>query len=107
MCISYKYEFLHREPFYNTKCMKLQKCLSLISDHRKGVRVTKFCEYSFPLSESLVCCTIEDIEKSREMLRATRTKVRIQVLTKEDKYFNLQNCLARDQEFRHIAHDRM
>ena len=68
-----------------------------------GLRVTKFCEHKIPLSEALVCCTIEDYEKSRNILRATKSQVRIQSIKKQEKYFHLKNCLARDQDFRHIA----
>ena len=95
------FQFSH--PYFNTKCVQLQQCLSLISDQRSKLRVTKFCEYKAPLRQALVCCTVEDYEKSRDILRATRSKVRIDAIKKEDEYFHLKNCLTRDQEFRHFA----
>ena len=83
----------------DTQCLKLHQCMNLVKRSKERYQKTFFCDFNNVIfNESLVCCTIDDFERSREELRRTSTSG-----NKMDRgsYFSLENCLSRDREFRY------
>lgn len=83
----------------DTQCLKLTQCMNLVKKSKERHQKTFFCEFNNVIfNESLVCCTINDFERSREELRRTSTTGN---RMDRSSYFSLENCLSRDREFRY------
>lgn len=51
--------------FFGT-CQKINNCISALNEYKISQRVLQVCSFNNNSSESMVCCSLNDKEKSRE-----------------------------------------
>ena len=81
------------------RCLQRSQCLNYFKEQK--LTQPESCTNSNHIhNESLICCSLNDFEKSRESLRIADKNSKSNLNL---NYFNLENCLARDREFRHYS----